>query len=501
MSFEPEPGFFLELGSEKIEFLSLESTGPASVFVYAESGKEGIVYKVLKGKEYYALKVFYPQYRDIRLLENTEKISRFKKFEGFRVAERTVIEHSSFPKVLDRYPELNYAVLMPWIEGTVWANLMLENGESLQQEGYLRIGQALTRVVANLEAQGLAHCDLSNNNFIIAKDSTTIQLVDVEDMYAPDMPRPVPDVSYGTIGYRTRWIAENGLWGPESDRFAFAILCSEILTWHNTEIRENKAENTSFFIEDEIGEVIDRYRMMKKHLGELSGDLANFFEAAWFAQNSSQCPPISDWKAAIENLVGPTLPIVEKVDYAQPIVEDKTPAIEIIPDEIPPREDNPLEEKTWEMKKYLDVSTGIPPRMEISNEIIDLGVLDQRKIKAKFQIANTGGSLLTGTIQPESWLLVNPVEFSIQPGEKQIFGIGMNETYPKPRNGLEYRTANAIIIESNNGTQIIGIKYQLKKQPFYKSGWMHFLTGGVVGFILLFACLCLLMVALAYYGS
>src|SRR4030095_12291498 len=97
MTFEPEQGTRIHLkNDEVIEFLSLEASGPASVFVYAESGKEGTVYKVLKNQEQYALKVFYPQYRDKRLLENTDKLSRFKDLEGFRVAKRTVITPEVF---------------------------------------------------------------------------------------------------------------------------------------------------------------------------------------------------------------------------------------------------------------------------------------------------------------------------------------------------------------------------------------------------------------------
>src|SRR5215213_8276780 len=123
MIFEPEPGMSIDLQDESIEFVAVQSEGRPSVFVYAESGKEGTVYKVLKGEEFYALKVFYPEYRNRRLLENTKKLSRFKDLEGFRVAERTIINHQLFPDLITSYPELHYSVLMPWIEGTVWGNL------------------------------------------------------------------------------------------------------------------------------------------------------------------------------------------------------------------------------------------------------------------------------------------------------------------------------------------------------------------------------------------
>src|SRR5574342_669267 len=145
MTFEPEPGTRIHLkNDEVIEFLPLEVSGPASVFVYAESGKEGTVYKVRKEQEQYALKVFYPPYREKRLLENTDKLDRFKELEGFRVARRTVITPEGFSDLLNKFPDLKYAVLVPWIEGTVWGNLMLETTPSLQLENYVQIAHALT---------------------------------------------------------------------------------------------------------------------------------------------------------------------------------------------------------------------------------------------------------------------------------------------------------------------------------------------------------------------
>ena len=47
MSFEPKPGMKIDLSGESIEFAPLEDSGPASVYVYAEAGKEGTVYKVV----------------------------------------------------------------------------------------------------------------------------------------------------------------------------------------------------------------------------------------------------------------------------------------------------------------------------------------------------------------------------------------------------------------------------------------------------------------------
>ena len=562
MTFEPEPGMRIHLARDDVvEFLPLEESGPASVFVYAEAGKEGTVYKVLKNQEKYALKVFYPEYRDIRLLENTEKLSRFKNIEGFRVAERNLIEPDEYPQLLRQYPDLTYAVLMPWIEGTVWGNLMLEPEPTLQSENYLQIAKTLTRVVNNLERQGLAHCDLSNNNFIIVNGYSEIQLIDVEDMYAPDMPRPIPDISYGTTGYRTRWIAEHGLWGPESDRFAAAILCSEILVWHNQEIREKRSGNTSFFDEEEIGEECERFKLMTGFLDNTSKALPGLFEKAWFANDFSQCPPVTEWFEIIQKIGSETAPEQEKSppevlsetiifrdeesstgeeeaqfvpEMEKPIAENvqfqldeailrEAEAQEIPVPEIPMAEEtdpsfvNPqasesavdeteyelqsvpeaepalVEEvdqakiETFAQKKEDTIPRGVPPKMDVSIEILDFGVVGKPENTRHFTITNSGGAPLVVTIQADDWINISHPRLTLAPEETQTVTATLNAKYPLPQRGREYRTAIALAIESNAGGEVIGARFVIPKPAFHQSKWKRSFLGVAIGMV--FSCL------------
>ena len=458
MIFEPEPGTSIKLNGESIEFVPLEAEGPAAVFVYAESGKEGTVYKVLKGQEFYALKVFYSQYRNKRLLENTKKLSRFKNLEGFRVAERTIINRQRFPEIVANYPELNYSVLMPWIEGTVWGNLMVQEDSSLSRENYFQIARTLTRVVHNLETKGVAHCDLSNNNFIIDQTLSSIQLVDIEDIYAPDMPRPIPDISYGTIGYRTKWIAQNGLWGPAADRFASAILCVELLTWHNKEIRENRAGDTSFFDEAEIGENSIRYNLMRRYLSAAGNDLQLLFKRAWFSEGFDQCPPLLEWTKALVNLDTPTIPAQEE---NEPLIEKKV-----------------IKERTKTNRRNDHaILKNTPPKMEISHSILDFGTLRDSETTLEFAIVNKGGSVLTGNIDSESWMEASPSRFAIPPGDSQTVTVSLNAEFPRPKTGLEYRTPSALVVESNAGGEIIGASYKMPEPSLYKTQFVWLLTG------------------------
>lgn len=533
MTFEPEPGMRVHLNEEEvIEFLSLEASGPASVYVYAESGKEGTVYKVSKGQDQFALKVFYPPYRDKRLLENTDKLHRFQNLEGFRVAERTVITPEAFPEPLSDFPDLKYAVLMPWIDGTVWGNVMLETDPSLHQEDYVQIAHALTRVVSHLELQGLAHCDLSNNNFIIAKSPSGIQLIDIEDMYAPDMPRPIPDISYGTIGYRTKWIAEKGLWGPESDRFSIAVLCSEILTWHNEEIRENRSGIASFFDEEEIGEKSDRYQLMTRYLGSQSDDLPELLERAWFSTEFAQCPTIAEWRAAVRKLKAliapepspymedpsrvatiivrnrtvpdqapvetgpvpepPAVSAEENQSLPDPVVEDKiadgiheVEREQAVPEseaEGPPEVEEPSQSEPVAVEQAESaLPIGLPPKMNISLEILEFGTIGTPENSQQFSISNSGGAVLNVSIQVEEWIELSHRDFAIAPGEQQLITATLNTKFPQPKTGLEYRSASALAIESNVGSEIIGAKFKLAKPPFYESWWRRALLGAILG--------------------
>lgn len=464
MVFEPKPGARIRLKSEEIVFTALVESGPASVFVYAEGGKEGTVYKVLKGKEFYAWKVFYPEYQDKRLLKNTENLLRYKDLAGLKVADRIVITTHSHPELVKTYPDLKYSVLMPWIEGDLWGNLML-NGNHLKKDNYFQIARSLLRVMCNLESNGLAHCDLSNNNFIIHKTLSAIELIDVEDMYAPDMPRPIPDISYGTPGYRTRWIAENGLWGPASDRFAAGILCAEILSWQNSKVRKCRAGDSSFFLDEEIGEKSERFQVMEENLSSYHSDLAKLFRKAWFSSQPEECPSVCEWLAVVDKLEPDTTKGQAEtslsVDAPHPVSTVHHPS-------------------TKE-----GIVVGIPPKMEVSHSVIEFGLIQQDTVASKIVIKNTGGSVLQGSIDCASWIETTPRTFTIQPDDKRAVTVTLKSTRPKPYRGTEYRTANALVINSNGGSEVIGAIYRLPKPPFYKT-WFGIFSIFIVGLFCFF---------------
>lgn len=415
MDLEPTPGMRLRINGDDIEFTALDN----SEYVYAETGKEATVYRVLKGGEYYALKVFNPAYQNERLTKNSLKLAQFNSVTGLKVANRTVITERTFPDLTRKYPSLQFAILMPWIQGALWGNLMA-NQHTLRKDKYIQISRLLMGVICNLESRKLAHCDLSNNNFIIDPALNSIELIDIESMYASDMPRPVPDISYGTPGYRTPWIAEKGIWEPGGDRFAAAILCAEIMSWDNPEIRENRADDSeTYFTEDEIGSKSKRYKLMKKYLGTLDPSLSVLFDKAWLSKNFEDCPPVCEWQAVIANL----LPV-------------QTP----------------------------DVTQPSPTKMQVSHTILDFGVLGQPNRVIDLVVTNIGSSTLEGTISCEPWVLASPEEFSVPPNGSARIVVSLKSNLPKPQSKYEFRSPSALVIDSNGGTEVIGATFIVPKK-------------------------------------
>ncbi len=154
----------------------------------------------------------------------------------------------------------------------------------LPVETYLAIGRAFVHTLDNLEASGIAHCDLSNNNFIISSNFSCVELIDIESMYAPNMPRPIPDVSFGTPGYRTRWIAENGLWGPASDSLHVQFYVLRSLRGTYARFEKLRLVN-SFFSEEDISNNCSRYQIIRKSLEKLNPGLCTLFEKACSPSN------------------------------------------------------------------------------------------------------------------------------------------------------------------------------------------------------------------------
>jgi len=265
--------------------------------VYGEIGKKAKVYRVMQGTKAFALKVFKTVFRDPRIANTTDQITTYQTIPGLAVAQRTVLTPRKYPELINSHPEFSYAVLMPWIEGKSWVNYIIGKIPITRKES-LRLATALVNIVGGLEERNMAHCDLSGGNFIFSTDYSKVELIDIEDLFGIGLPSPAP-LPAGTSGYSPDWIKRAGLWEVGADRFAISILIGEILGWQFEDIRAASSSGDSYFAEGEYGHDSKRYNLILNRLTEIHPEIPTLFTTSWRAQNTNDCPRISEWKRVI----------------------------------------------------------------------------------------------------------------------------------------------------------------------------------------------------------
>ncbi|MBS2037329.1 PEGA domain-containing protein [bacterium] len=274
-------------------------------YVFGQEGKAATVYQLQSSDEKsafgksIALKVFKPQHRTPKLVSLTRQTSKFASLKGFRVLQRTVLAPPEFEELLSQERDLVYSIVMPWIEGPNWMEIIGTKREFSQIQC-----QQIARLVAEsllaLEHEGLSHCDLSSANILLPELVTQgkgIEFVDVEQFYAPGIDRP-KILTSGSPGYSSSTLVDQ-LWSSAGDRLAGAIILSEMLCWCDAEFR-GKSGLESYFEPDEVGRPGSRYELMVATLDRLWGkDAAGLLISAWTADSLENAPLFADWLMAI----------------------------------------------------------------------------------------------------------------------------------------------------------------------------------------------------------
>jgi hypothetical protein len=354
--FNPSPHDRLRIGGHSYEVMPHPSV-PS--FAFGQEGRKAFVYQLGNETEgtYYALKKFKQAYRVPELVDICNSLARFSGWPGLEVCNRRCLQAGIDDDAMAEFPDLEYAVLMPWITGSTWYDVVV--GEKpFSKVDALTIAAATTQVLAALEESGLAHCDIAAPNVIINLASRQTHLIDVEDLFAPgfEVPGALPA---GTAGY-AHLTASSGLWNPYADRFAGAVLIAEMVSWHDQRIRKASDEE-HFFGPAEMQQDCQRYQLMLTVLKELDLRLGELFEQAWRSPTLDSCPPFKDWNTVIKEAyhlvemsklvsnwqpimaaapaasVEPSLPIVpEPISVPpQPHVERTTSAIQPPPSSSP----------------------------------------------------------------------------------------------------------------------------------------------------------------------
>ena len=267
---------------------------------HTREGQTAVVYQLLGPSAPVALKVFAPAYRFPTLVGRAQQLASLASLPGLRAARRTVLTPREYSALVQQHPDLRYALLMPWIAGSTWQDVVRKR-DPLTPLQALRYARALATTLTALEEHGAAHGDLSGANVLLA-DLTTdgehaIELVDLEGMVLSCDVRPFQRL-HGSLGYAHSTVVE-GAWGPDLDRFAGAILLAEMLGWCDGRVCA-AAWGESYFAPEEMQGPAERAAVLTEVLQNRWGiTVSELWQQAWRAPTLADCPSLSRWLIAL----------------------------------------------------------------------------------------------------------------------------------------------------------------------------------------------------------
>ncbi|WP_068619107.1 protein kinase family protein [Paenibacillus tuaregi] len=347
MSFQPNPGDAIVIN--QIKYV-VDQHPAAPGMAYAQAGRQGTVYKLMpesgdiQGAK--ALKIFYPKYRNPALVYQSEKMEVFSTLPGLKVCRREVITPERNGELIAQYPDMLYAVLMPWVNGSTWMDV-LAHGDLLTAKESWELAKGLAAVGSGMEQKGLAHCDLSSPNVLLPRlrrgsdqeEGSAVELVDVEQLYSARL--DPPDIYFaGSPGYASGLPVHRstgGPWHAYADRFAGAIILAEMLSWSDPQIVSN-AWGESYFDPDEMQTPSERYTLMTESLESRWGKgAAELFTRAWQSDDVRSCPTFGEWLVVISGMTPQELdetPILAE-QAGPPAYEEQPLVLDHRPSEVP----------------------------------------------------------------------------------------------------------------------------------------------------------------------
>ncbi|MGG4096669.1 hypothetical protein [Paenibacillus lautus] len=368
MTFQPNPGDGIVVNGTAY---TVGQHPAAPGVAYAQAGRQGIVYQLLpvdgELHEAKALKVFFPKFRIPAMVYQSEHMGNYREIPGLQVSSREVLTPERNGDLIAEYPDLLYAVIMPWIHGCTWFDVISDQ-RNLGRSESLMLAKALAAIGSSMEQRGLAHCDLSAPNVMLPffsevklpEGAAAVELVDVEQMYSPKMDRP--DVLLaGSPGYAAHRTVHSGLWSAYADRFAGAVIIAEMLGWSDPAI-VNRAWGESYFDQHEMQTPCERYFLLKKSLGQRWGTrISDLFGRTWDSQDLSSCPTFGEWLIALSSLSEEE--VVEEVPAAAAAAAAATAHDD--------HSDEPRSETSQEVPAEIMASLGIEPgTREVNDSVV-----------------------------------------------------------------------------------------------------------------------------------
>lgn len=309
MSFQPNPGDQLHINGVTYQ-VGQHPAAPG--IAYAQTGRQGTVFKLIPadGNEYEskALKVFFPKFRVPAMVYQSEQMEKYSEVSGLQVCNRDVLTPERNGKLISEHGDLLYSVLMPWIGGMTWFDIICDKKRLTPSES-LALAVSFAGIGSAMEQRGIAHCDLSAPNVLIPffsedeqpEGSAAVELVDVEQIYSPKMDRPDALLA-GSAGYAAHRIVNSGLWSSYADRFAGAVILAEMLGYCDKDIVD-LTYGESYFDQRELQTGCERYMKLMHFLETRYGHkISELFSRAWNSQDLSSCPTFGEWLIALSNV-------------------------------------------------------------------------------------------------------------------------------------------------------------------------------------------------------
>ncbi|HEY6542715.1 MAG TPA: hypothetical protein VIZ18_17355 [Ktedonobacteraceae bacterium] len=302
-SFRPHPGMVLRINGTSYEFVQ-DPLFPHDEQEVAEiEGGEARIYQLrdLARGTLWALKVAKPTHRGEHIARSAAALNSYKDIPGFFLGHRICLTRKNHAALIASLPDLEYAVFMPWAPippWRTWAGLMFDKAASARYTASQArdLAMATAHVLWRLEKGGLSHTDIAGGNLILAPDYKRVELLDVEGLYIPDAPPPRLR-SRGSPGYQHRGLDQRGQYRPEGDRFAGAILLTEMLTWWAPLVRAHTPDDAdSLFQPHELQAAGSaRWHAVRNALWSICPTALALFDQAWASDDLAACPDFSQW--------------------------------------------------------------------------------------------------------------------------------------------------------------------------------------------------------------
>ncbi len=288
MVFSPKPFQQVEINGSMYHFAEhSEKSGET----YFQEGTHGTIHQLVRqaDNKLFALKIMKSSFRHPYLLEQANQLQKYTHIKGLSACDWMIIEPINSKQLVKEYSELLYAIVMPWVDGVSWSEILF-NKQAIRLEESRQLGRAFLAVMIKLEKERIAHSQLSAENLIVDDKLQSVECIELEHFYSAHL--EVPDLWENELnGYMSQYQLKRE---AKMDRFAGGILLAEMLAWHDVGIREAAWGNSYF--DPSLSQTDERFEILKISLENTYGlQAGELISRLWYSKTIDECPSFQEW--------------------------------------------------------------------------------------------------------------------------------------------------------------------------------------------------------------